>query len=84
MAKWPIASALEKIGKEGGVLVPAFTLFNDQSITVEDQTEPLTYIHMAFDNHEVIYAEGVETESFQPADRVARNMNSEQRAELQE
>ncbi|MBL4766443.1 MAG: Hint domain-containing protein [Rhodobacteraceae bacterium] len=71
-------------GSEGGVLVPAFTLCNDQSIMVEDQTEPLTYIHMAFDNHEVIYAEGVETESFQPADRVVQNMNSDQRAELQE
>jgi Hint domain/von Willebrand factor type A domain len=71
-------------GTEGGVLVPAFTLCNDQSIVVEDQVEPLTYIHMAFENHEVIYAEGVETESFQPADRVVQNMNSDQRAELQE
>ncbi len=71
-------------GTEGGVLVPAFTLCNDQTITVENQTEPLTYIHMAFDNHEVVYAEGVETESFQPSDRVVQKMNIDQRAELLE
>ncbi|MFT4961587.1 MAG: hypothetical protein ACI92Z_002679 [Paracoccaceae bacterium] len=71
-------------GTEGGVLVPAFTLCNDHSIMAEDQTAPVTYIHIAFDDHEVIYAEGVETESFQAAERTVRSMNSAQRSELME
>lgn len=69
-------------GAEAGVLVPAFTLCNDHSIVPENQTAPLTYIHIAFDNHEVIYAEGVEAESFHPADRTVSSMNAAQRAEL--
>lgn len=69
-------------GVEGGVLVPAFTLCNDSSIVEEHPTAPVTYIHMAFDNHEVVYANGVEAESFHPAERTVSGMNAAQRAEL--
>lgn len=69
-------------GVEGGVLVPAFSLCNDGTVTEERPTESLTYIHIAFDEHEVVYADGVEAESFNPADRMVSAMSSAQKDEL--
>lgn len=69
-------------GEPGGVLVPAFALCNDKTITEERPTEDVTYIHMVFDNHEVIYADGIEAESFHPAARTVAGLKSEQRQEL--
>lgn len=37
---------------------------------------------MAFDDHEVVYADGVETESFHPAERTVAHMSEAQRTEL--
>ena len=69
-------------GVEGGVLVPAFSLCNDSSVVQERPTDDVTYIHMAFDDHEVVYADGVETESFHPAERMVSALRSDQREEL--
>ena len=69
-------------GVEGGVLVPAFTLCNDSTIVEERPVAPVTYIHMAFDDHEVVYADGIEAESFHPAERTVSHLNTEQREEL--
>lgn len=69
-------------GSEGGVLVPAFTLCNDSTIIEERPTDTVTYVHMAFDNHEIVYADGVETESFHPAARTVSGMSDEAKQEL--
>jgi len=69
-------------GVEGGVLVPALSLINDSNVTEERPTEDVTYIHMAFDDHEVVYADGVETESFHPVERMVGALNPAQREEL--
>lgn len=69
-------------GDEGGVLVPAFALCNDSSIVEDRPTEDVTYIHIAFENHEIIYADGLETESFHPADRTVAGLSEAQREEL--
>ena len=71
-------------GVEGGVLVPAFSLCNDSTVVDERPTEDITYIHMAFDDHEVVYADGVEAESFHPVDRMVSALNSAQQEELYE
>ncbi len=70
-------------GVEGGVLVPAFSLCNDSSVTEERPVENVTYIHMAFDDHEVVYADGIETESFHPVARMVSALNDAQREELE-
>jgi hypothetical protein len=49
------------------VLVAAKDLVNDQSIVVDRATKELRYIHLLFDAHQVIVANGMETESFHPA-----------------
>ncbi|MFD3189642.1 Hint domain-containing protein [Sedimentitalea sp. HM32M-2] len=69
-------------GAEDGVLVPAFALCNDQSVTVDHTPGPVTYYHIAFDRHEVIYAEGVEAESFFPVARTVSALRPALRREL--
>jgi Hint domain-containing protein/von Willebrand factor type A domain-containing protein len=69
-------------GEDDGVLVPAFALCNDKTITEERPTEDVEYIHIAFENHEIIYADGLEAESFHPADRTVAGLSEAQREEL--
>ncbi|UWQ94073.1 Hint domain-containing protein [Rhodobacteraceae bacterium M385] len=70
-------------GSPEGVLTPAFTLVNDQDIRVDDGgAEGVEYFHIAFDTHEVIYSEGLETESFHPASDTVSVLSEPQRDEL--
>ncbi|SLN19496.1 Hint domain-containing protein [Pseudooctadecabacter jejudonensis] len=52
---------------ESEVLVSAKHLVDGMDVT-QDDTGAVTYIHMMFDQHEIIYAEGAATESFHPGD----------------
>lgn len=49
------------------VLVSAKHLIDDVDVRVQEMAE-VTYIHLMFDHHEVIYAEGIATESFHAGD----------------
>ena len=71
-------------GDANGVLTAAFTLCNDSTIVQERPDGPVTYIHMAFDQHEVVYAEGVEAESFHVGAETLAGLSEPQRAELLE
>lgn len=51
---------------ESEILVPAKALLNDLSITVDHNIRTTEYIHILFDNHEIIFANGAATESFHP------------------
>ncbi|MDO6585958.1 Ig-like domain-containing protein [Salipiger sp. 1_MG-2023] len=48
----------------------------------EVETMGVTYIHMMFDNHEVVLSNGAWTESFQPGDMTLGAMDDEQRQEI--
>lgn len=50
---------------EGEVLAPAIHLVNDHDI-LRETGGMVTYVHVMFDQHEVIYAEGAASESFHP------------------
>ena len=52
---------------ESEVLVAAKHLV-DGNLVTQDEGGEVTYIHMMFDQHELIYAEGAITESFHPGD----------------
>ncbi len=58
-------SLAELLFGEGEVLVAAKDLINDRSIT-RLQAPNVTYVHIMFDRHQVIYSQGLETESFLP------------------
>lgn len=47
------------------VLVPAKALVDENKIEMSDMCST-TYIHILFDHHEIIYANGIATESFHP------------------
>jgi hypothetical protein len=49
------------------VLVTARDLVNDTSIYVDRSMREVHYIHMLLPSHEVVFANGVESESFHPA-----------------
>ncbi|MEX0283399.1 MAG: Hint domain-containing protein [Paracoccaceae bacterium] len=58
-------SLAELLFGEGEVLVAAKDLVNDRSITRVEGGD-VTYVHVMFDRHQVIYSQGLETESFLP------------------
>jgi Ca2+-binding RTX toxin-like protein len=66
---------------EHEVLVLALHLVNDCSV-LRVTVPKITYIHLMFDQHEIIYADGLWTESFQPGDMTLASMDSAQRAEV--
>lgn len=49
------------------VLVTARDLINDHSIIRDHSQREVTYIHMMLPSHEIVFANGVATESFHPA-----------------
>ncbi|MBF9032483.1 type I secretion protein [Rhodobacterales bacterium HKCCE3408] len=61
------------------VLIAARHMVDGRDIRIEERAE-ITYIHLAFDRHEVIYAEGVPTESFHPGEQGLRAMDDAARA----
>ncbi|APX13727.1 hypothetical protein BWR18_06020 [Tateyamaria omphalii] len=68
---------------ESEVLVAAKHLTDMEGIDVVEVSET-TYIHVMFDQHEVILSDGAWTESFQPGDMTLGAMGDAQRAEILE
>ncbi len=68
---------------ESEVLVAAKHLTDMDGIDVVEVSET-TYIHVMFDQHEVILSDGAWTESFQPGDQTLSSMGDAQRAEILE
>ena len=69
--------------EESEVLVPAKHLTDMDGIDVVDVSNT-TYIHVMFDQHEVILSDGTWTESFQPGDQTLNAMDDTVRAEILE
>ena len=64
------------------VLVAAENLVNDQSITVDHALREVTYIHILLGQHNIIWANGMETESFHPASAALDMIEVSQRVGL--
>ncbi len=71
----------EMLFGEHEVLVAANHLVGRAGITRRDG-EAVRYIHILFDQHEIIRADGAWSESFQPGDRSLAGMDAAQRAEI--
>lgn len=66
---------------EPEVLVAARHLIDGTRVHVEEMTA-VTYIHMMFDRHQVVYAEGAATESFHLGDQGLEALSPASRADL--
>ena len=66
---------------ETEVLVSARHLVDNKAVTREEGGM-VTYIHMMFDQHEIVFAEGAATESFHPGDVGLSAIKDEAREEL--
>ncbi|MBV2359534.1 Hint domain-containing protein [Thalassococcus sp. CAU 1522] len=65
------------------VLVAAKDLVNGDSIVHDLLVREVTYVHLMLPRHEVVFANGVETESFHPANTALGTIASDDRARLQ-
>ncbi len=64
MVKGDVAQSLFNLPE---VLVSARDLINNSTISVDLAVREVTYIHLLLPQHQVLWANGVETESFHPA-----------------
>ena len=76
LVRGPAAKALFNAPE---VLVAAEDLINDHSITVDHSLREVTYIHVLFGQHNVIWANGLQTESFHPANATIEAIDPFQR-----
>ena len=79
LVKGPVAHALFNTDE---VLVTARDLVNGRSVTIDAHAREVTYIHLLLDFHEVLWANGVETESFHPASAALETLDATDRARL--
>lgn len=64
------------------ILVKAAHLVNDQTIRSVTSAGEISYYHLAFDTHQIIFAEGVPAESFSPGPQSIAAIDAEARAEF--
>ncbi|GLQ34755.1 hypothetical protein GCM10007939_10380 [Amylibacter marinus] len=64
------------------VLAPAKGLLNETSIQVDWQVDQVEYIHILFDQHQLITSDGLITESFQPGDMSVAGLDDAARTEV--
>ena len=66
---------------EDEVLVRAAHLLNLPGVSVAD-VDSVTYMHILFDRHEIVMADGAWSESFQPGERTLGGLDDDARGEL--
>ncbi len=64
------------------VLVAASELVNGTSITVDLNVREVKYIHLLLPSHQILWANGVETESFHPASAALTSLDNTNKARL--
>jgi hypothetical protein len=79
LVRGPAARALFNTAE---VLVPAHELVNGSTVTVDLAVRAVTYIHLLLPSHQIIWANGVETESFHPASACLSLLNEADRLRL--
>lgn len=67
---------------EPEVLAPAKGLLDDFNVTVDYGLKETTYIHIMFDRHEIVWANGTPTESFHPGQHSMTTIEEAARDEL--
>ncbi|MDE4174035.1 Hint domain-containing protein [Phaeobacter sp. PT47_59] len=66
------------------VLVKAKHLVNDRTIRLRADGRPVTYVHLLFDQHEIICGNGLDSESYHPGAETLDAFDADTRAEVLE
>ena len=66
------------------VLVAAKHLCSIDGIAPESDLETVTYVHILFDRHQIVYSNGAQTEALLPGPEALRSVGADARAELLE
>ncbi|EEW58992.1 conserved hypothetical protein [Ruegeria sp. TrichCH4B] len=74
--------AARALFNEPEVLVAARDLINGRTIEVDSSVREVTYVHLLLEHHQVIWANGVETESFHPANAALSALDDSDRKRL--
>lgn len=61
---------------EDEVLVAAKDLVNDNTVLRDASHADVEYVHILFDEHQVVYSEGLETESFHPGPQTLQSFDA--------
>lgn len=77
-------AAAQALFNSDEVLVRAKDLINDHSIRVDSQMKEVRYYHLLLPRHQIVWANGVETESFHPANTALSSLGDDDRARLLE
>jgi Hint domain len=64
------------------VLVAARDLVNDRAVCIDSALPEVTYIHLMTEAHQIVWANGLETESFHPANADLKMIDPGQRGAL--
>lgn len=75
-------AAARALFNESEVLVAARDLINGHTIDVDTTVREVTYVHLLLEHHQVIWANGVETESFHPAHAALSALDDKDRKRL--
>ena len=75
-------AAAQALFNSDEVLVAAEDLVNGQSVAVDTACREVTYHHLLLDRHEIVIANGIETESFHPSATALDTIDPHDRARL--
>jgi hypothetical protein len=64
------------------VLVSARDLVNGGSVVLDTTVKEVTYVHILLPRHEILFANGIETESFHPANTALSTLDPKDRGRL--
>ncbi len=64
------------------VLVRAEDLTNDRTVLVDHTLREVTYVHILLERHNIVFANGIETESFHPSNTALDTVEQTQRQAL--
>ncbi|WP_319937946.1 Hint domain-containing protein [Allitabrizicola rongguiensis] len=74
--------AAESLFGTSEVLVAAEDLMNDLSVTVDRQLREVTYVHILLEHHQIVWANGIQAESFHPSNTSLEMIEPGQRKAL--
>lgn len=77
------SSIAQRMFHTSEILVPAIKLVGLEGIELAADEDSVTYWHMLFDQHEIVFAEGAPTESLFTGPEALKSMSAASRAEIE-